>query len=69
MTSAAGGYSPVLQTRSETIDEEARTITVSGQKLVMGLPEQVAELIVYLSGCSNYMNGAVIPIDGGKHLL
>lgn len=69
MTSAEGGYSPVLQTRSETIDEEARTITVSGQKLVMGLPEQVAELIVYLSGCSNYMNGAVIPIDGGKHLL
>ncbi len=69
MTSAVGGYSPVLQARSENIDETDRTITVSGQKLVMGVPEQVAELIVYLSGCSNYMNGAVIPIDGGKHLL
>lgn len=69
MTSAVGGYSPVLQSRSEIIDEEDRTITVSGQKLVMGIPEQVAELIIYLSGCSNYMNGAVIPIDGGKHLL
>ena len=69
MTSAVGGYSPVLKQRSEEINEETRTMTVNGQEIVMGTPEQVAELIVYLCGCSNYMNGAVIPIDGGKHLL
>lgn len=69
MTSAVGGYSPVLKQRSEEINEETRTMTVNGQEIVMGTPEQVAELIVFLCGCSNYMNGAVIPIDGGKHLL
>ena len=44
-------------------------MTLNGREIVMGNPAQVAELIVYLSGCSSYMNGAVIPIDGGKHLL
>ena len=31
--------------------------------------EEVAELVVYLAGCSSYINGAVIPIDGGKYAL
>ncbi len=69
MTSAIGGYSPVLKARSEEIYEDSRTLTINGREVVMGTPEQVAELIVYLCGCSNYMNGAVIPIDGGKHLM
>ena len=51
------------------IEGSKLTQKVNGQEIVMGTPEQVAELIVYLCGCSNYMNGAVIPIDGGKHLL
>jgi NAD(P)-dependent dehydrogenase (short-subunit alcohol dehydrogenase family) len=34
-----------------------------------GKPEEVAELVVYLAGCSGYMTGAVIPIDGGKSAL
>jgi NAD(P)-dependent dehydrogenase (short-subunit alcohol dehydrogenase family) len=34
-----------------------------------GTPEEVAELVVYLAGCSNYLSGAVIPIDGGKSAL
>ena len=68
MTSAVGGYSPALKARAE-IQEESRTLKINGQEIVMGNPEQVAELIVFLCGCSSYMNGAVIPIDGGKHLL
>ena len=69
MTSAGGGYSSALTDRTDKIDEQNRTMTMNGREIVMGTPEQVAELIVYLSGCSSYMNGAVIPIDGGKHLL
>lgn len=34
-----------------------------------GTPEEVAELVVYLAGCSSYLNGAVIPIDGGKSVF
>lgn len=68
MTSAVGGYSPALKARAE-ICEESRTMKINDREIVMGNPEQVAELIVYLCSCSNYMNGAVIPIDGGKHLL
>jgi NAD(P)-dependent dehydrogenase (short-subunit alcohol dehydrogenase family) len=34
-----------------------------------GSAKEVAELVVYLSGCSNYLNGAVIPIDGGKYTI
>lgn len=37
-----------------------------GVWLHQGCPEEVAELVVYLAGCSNYLTGAVIPIDGGK---
>jgi NAD(P)-dependent dehydrogenase (short-subunit alcohol dehydrogenase family) len=38
-------------------------------KIHKGNPEEVAELVVYLSGCSNCLNGAVIPIDGGKYAI
>ena len=34
-----------------------------------GTPEEVAELVVYLAGCSGYLTGATIPIDGGKSAL
>ena len=38
-------------------------------KVRNGKVEYVAELVLYLATCSNYMNGAVIPLDGGKHLV
>ena len=44
-------------------------MVISGIKIHKGNPEEVAELVVYLSGCSNYLNGAVIPIDGGKYAI
>jgi len=69
MTSAVGGYSPILRQRGEQIDEKNSVMKVNGIDIVKGVPQQVAELIVFLCGCSDYMNGAVIPIDGGKHLL
>jgi NAD(P)-dependent dehydrogenase (short-subunit alcohol dehydrogenase family) len=64
--------------------EEGQTATISGARgdrhrddaiitkgitIHRGTPEEVAELVVYLSGCSGYVNGAVIPIDGGKHVI
>lgn len=71
MTSAGGDYSPVFKDKAGSIkdNKDISTVEINGRELVMGNPEQVAELIVFLSGCSSYMNGAVIPIDGGKHLI
>ena len=43
--------------------------TIRDTRLVRGGPQEVAELVVYLSTCSNYLSGAVIPIDGGKSAL
>jgi len=56
--------------------QAARGEDVTGNRLRIGdvvihkgNSEEVAELIVYLAGCSNYLTGAVIPIDGGKSAL
>lgn len=51
--------------RDETLYRTAGEIDVRLQK---GSPEAVIELLLYLATCSGYMTGAVIPIDGGKHL-
>lgn len=69
MESAVGGYSPVLEDRAEIINESTGLIEVSGQKIIKGDPYKLAELIIFLCGSSNYLNGVVIPIDGGKYLL
>lgn len=52
-------------TRDETLYRTAGEIDV---RLQRGSPEAVIELLLYLATCSEYMTGAVIPIDGGKHL-
>lgn len=59
----------ILSARGEKIDQEKRMITVGGIPLHRGSKEEVAELILYLTSCSKYINGAVIPIDGGKNLI
>ena len=52
-----------------TIINTNTNFDASGIKIHKGSAKEVAELVVYLSGCSNYLNGAVIPIDGGKYTI
>ena len=40
-----------------------------GISLRKGNPKELAELIIYLSGCTSYMNGNVIILDGGRSLF
>ena len=67
--SSAGGLH-IQQKKGEVMaNQDADTLEVNGQILRRGNPEEVAELVVYLCGCSSYMNGAVIPLDGGKNCI
>ncbi len=67
--SSAGGLH-IQQMKGDVMaDINSDTVEVNGQLLRRGNPEEVAELIEYLCGCSSYMNGAVIPIDGGKQCI
>lgn len=59
----------ILARRGEFIDPTNSTITVGGVKLHRGNPEEVCELVMFLTGSSKYINGAIIPIDGGKNLM
>lgn len=59
----------ILSARGEIVDTKKRTITVGGIPLHRGNMEEVAELILFLTSCSKYINGAVIPIDAGKNLI
>lgn len=59
----------VMTNRGELLDVENSTITVGGITIHRGNEREVAELLMFLSDSSAYMNGAVIPIDGGKNLL
>lgn len=62
-----GQHETIRKKRGDEYQEDF--IISRGVKLHRGTPEEVAELVVYLSGCSNYLNGAVIPIDGGKYAI
>jgi NAD(P)-dependent dehydrogenase (short-subunit alcohol dehydrogenase family) len=64
--SEAGSH--IQAARGEDVKEGNR-LRIGDVIIHKGNPEEVAELIVYLAGCSNYMTGAVIPIDGGKSAL
>ena len=66
--SAHGQDLHILESRGEAHAGQYEKFR-EGTILHRGTPEEVAELVVYLSGCSNYFNGAVIPIDGGKSAL
>ena len=67
--SSAGGLH-IQQKKGEVMEtQDADTLTINGQILRRGNPQEVAELVVYLCGCSSYMNGAVIPLDGGKNCI
>jgi len=62
-------YAPVMAKRGEIFCEDPKYIMERGVKLHNGNPQEVAEIVVFLAGCNSYINGAVIPIDGGKHLI
>ena len=66
--SEKGQTEHAMKERGEEFIDQGKYIKMRGVKIYKGNPEEVAELIVYLAGCSDYLNGAVIPIDGGKHL-
>lgn len=57
----------IRETRGD--EHQERYIVSKGVTIHKGAPEEVAELVVYLAGCSSYLNGAVIPIDGGKYAV
>jgi NAD(P)-dependent dehydrogenase (short-subunit alcohol dehydrogenase family) len=66
--SPLGQDNRILQGRGESHAGEYEKLR--GETLFhRGTPEEVGELVVYLAGCSGYLTGAVIPIDGGKSAL
>lgn len=67
LDSSAG--SEILSARGEAIDTSDNIITVNGIRLHRGNPYEVCELLMFLTGTNRYLNGAVIPIDAGKHLI
>ncbi len=50
-------------------DQHASTYVERGVTLHRGKPEELAELVVYLAGCSGFLNGTILPLDGGKTIL
>lgn len=44
-------------------------VIINGIKLHKGCPEEVAELVIFLATCNDYINGVIIPIDGGKCIV
>jgi NAD(P)-dependent dehydrogenase (short-subunit alcohol dehydrogenase family) len=71
LPSAEGQDEQVMEARGELVPEKEETTFYREGDVVLreGTPEDVAELVVYLAGCSGYMTGGVIPIDGAKHAL
>ena len=59
----------IMKGKGEALDPASGTIEVSGIRIHRGCKEEVAEMLMFLSSCSSYVNGAVIPIDGGKNLI
>lgn len=59
----------ILARRGEKITDNGNTIEVNGVPLYRGNSNDVAELLLFLASSGKYINGAVIPIDGGKNLI
>ncbi len=49
--------------------ESSDDIIINGIRLFNGSPDDLAELVVYLSGCGGFLTGQVISIDGGKTII
>lgn len=57
----------ILPTGRAELDDGARQ--VEDVSLVAGSPADLAELVTYLCWSTRYLNGATIPLDGGKSLV
>lgn len=53
---------------SDIVSIEEDVVEKKGIKLRKGNPRDLAELVIYLSGCTSYLNGNVIILDGGHSL-
>ncbi len=50
-------------------DPQAQTYVERGVTLHRGNPQELAEMVVYMAGCSGFLNGTILPLDGGKTIL
>ena len=64
-----GDHGKDAEMRKSRGEEQENVNAERGVVLHAGNPEEVAELVVYLSGCSDYLTGAILPLDGGKSAL
>lgn len=59
----------ILERRGEQLLNNGKSIMVNGVELFRGDSYDVAEALLFLASSSNYINGAVIPLDAGKSLI
>jgi NAD(P)-dependent dehydrogenase (short-subunit alcohol dehydrogenase family) len=56
-----------LREERTDVDEEMRQLHPLGR---VGEPSEVAEVVAYLvSPAATYVNGAIVPVDGGRAVL
>ncbi len=61
---------PVLPPEGEEGDEEAIKTSIQNTAMKrMGTPGDVAKAVRYLVAEGSYITGAILPVDGGRHLV
>lgn len=65
----SGSGDGILERRGEQLLNNGKSIMVNGVELYRGDSYDVAEALLFLASSSNYINGAVIPLDAGKSLI
>jgi len=65
----SGSGDGILERRGEQLLNNGKSIMVNGVELFRGDSYDVAEALLFLASSSNYINGAVIPLDAGKSLI
>ena len=58
---------PVLNPEGFTVDQ-IRSVPTANPLRRMGTPEDVAAAVVFLAEGSDYVTGAVLPVDGGRQI-
>lgn len=65
----SGSGDGILERRGEQLLKNGKSIMVNGVELYRGDSYDVAEALLFLASSSNYINGAIIPLDAGKNLI